>query len=196
MGSTQIQVTGILNISVHEGADPTMEEMLRAAAEHQAILTAPILALLFPDNPEMQERWDQYVATAGLRMRLDFDRMLGELEAQDRQVIAEYVTTHEDKVYLEVKRADRLQRLIRAVTNRNVQQTSVALRKLAFIGEPYQSQLWDNERGLNLTLLYDLLTEPDNSLILAAIYRIHDMGELRAQCLRHFVIACRQRGVV
>ena len=100
----------------------------------------------------------------------------------------------------------RLQRLVQAVYGRSlpadapntlVPQTSIALRKLSFVKSGlYREQLWHERWGLNLTLLYELLSAPDNSGIMSAITRISDMGALRAQYLRDFAIACKQRGVV
>lgn len=197
MGSREIQVTGRLSITVPAGAMPALAEMLRVATEHRGVLRATVLSLVFPGDPAMQSRWDEFVAAAGVELALDFDPLLGELDAQDRQVIAEYVSTRSGDVYLDVFGAqDRLQRLVRAVGGQNTQQTALALRKLSFIRGVYRDQLWHEGWGLNLTLLHQLLTEPDNSGIVAAIHRIPDMHDTRVQYLRNFVVACKQRGVI
>lgn len=199
MGSTKIEVHATLDISVPPNVEQALVEMLREAARHQAVLEASGLTLVFPDDPGMQLLWDGFVSESKVRLRLKFDPIMGELSELDRHVVEEFVSTFRDDVYLDVRRAhsnDQLKRLVRAITSDHVKQTGLALRKLTFIKGRYQEQLWSGERGLNLSLLYQLLTASDNQSIVAAIKRISDMSDLRVLYLRNFVVACKQRGVI
>lgn len=197
MGSTEIQVSGRLVVTVPTGVGPSLTEMLRDAAEHRGELQVATVAIVFPGDATMQRRWDDFVSSTGAQLEVLFDPMLGELDAQDRQVIAEHVSTYGGDVYFDVFGAqDRLQRLVRAIGGQNTRQTAIALRKLSFIRSVYRNRLWRVNLGLNLTLLHELLTAPDNSSIVAAIKKISDMNDTRVQYLRDFVVACKQRGVI
>lgn len=199
MGSKEVQFHGTLVITVPQGEDAALEDMLRLAAEHGAVLQATVLRLAFSGNPEMQRRWFAFVQDAEVEFELHFDPILGNLSGQDRQVIDEFVYTRGGAVFLDVRRANtrnRLQRLVRAVTSEDVQQTALALRKLVGIKGFYAEQLWLGDRVLNLTRLYELLTAADNSGIRAAIKKISDMSDTRVEYLRAFAVACKQRGVI
>ena len=199
MGSTEKQVHGKLIITVSQGTERALEEMLRQAAERGARLETSGLTLTFPGDPAMQMLWRQFMAEHGVRFDIEFDPILGELGEQDRQVIDEFVSMRAGGVYLDVKRANnrnRLQRLVRAVTSEDVKQTALALRKLIGLRGTYAEQLWVGDRILNLTRLYELLTAADNSGIVAQIKRISDMSDTRVEYLRAFVVACKQRGVI